>query len=91
MADFAPRVAALDLAALTFIERRTWELDCNWKVYVDNYLDGGYHVPHLHRDLDTVIDYASYEIEIGQRAQQQRFARPRRSRQGQAFAGVNMK
>ena len=68
IADFAPRVAALDLAALTFIERRTWELDCNWKVYVDNYLDGGYHVPHLHRGLDTVIDYASYEIEIGQRA-----------------------
>ena len=24
-------------------------LDCNWKVFVDNYLDGGYHVPHLHK------------------------------------------
>ena len=30
------------------------------QVYVDNYLDGGYHIPHLHRGLDSVIDMASY-------------------------------
>jgi choline monooxygenase len=42
-------------------------LDCNWKVFVDNYLDGGYHVPHLHKGLDSVLDYASYTIANGER------------------------
>ena len=42
-------------------------LDCNWKVFVDNYLDGGYHVPHLHKGLDSVLDYSKYTIENGER------------------------
>ena len=42
-------------------------LDCNWKVFVDNYLDGGYHVPHLHKGLDSVLDYSEYTIENGER------------------------
>jgi len=32
-------------------------------VYVDNYLDGGYHVPHLHKGLNSVLDYKEYTIE----------------------------
>jgi choline monooxygenase len=59
------QVAALDLAALRFVERRTYALDCNWKVYVDNYLDGGYHVPHLHHGLDSVLEPGRYTIENG--------------------------
>jgi choline monooxygenase len=42
-------------------------LKCNWKVFVDNYLDGGYHVPHLHKGLDSVLDYSNYTIENGER------------------------
>jgi choline monooxygenase len=34
---------------------------------VDNYLDGGYHVPHLHKGLDSVLDYREYSIENGER------------------------
>jgi choline monooxygenase len=49
------------------MERRRYTLDCNWKVFVDNYLDGGYHVPHLHKGLDSVLDYSEYAIEIGER------------------------
>jgi choline monooxygenase len=33
---------------------------------VDNYLDGGYHVPHLHKGLDSVLDYSKYTIENGE-------------------------
>ena len=44
-----------------------YTLDCNWKVFVDNYLDGGYHVPHLHKGLDSVLDYSDYTIENGER------------------------
>jgi choline monooxygenase len=45
------------------VEHRSYTLNCNWKVYVDNYLDGGYHVPHLHRGLNSVLDYVHYTIE----------------------------
>lgn len=57
------RVAPLRLASLHFFERRSYELNCNWKVYVDNFLDGGYHVPYLHKGLNSVLDYANYTIE----------------------------
>jgi len=60
-------VAALDLGALSYLEGRLYLLSCNWKVFVDNYLDGGYHVPHLHHGLDSVLDYKSYTIELGPR------------------------
>ena len=45
---------------LSFVARRTWTLACNWKVYVDNYLDGGYHVPHMHPSLEAQLDFSSY-------------------------------
>jgi choline monooxygenase len=57
------RVKPLGLDMLHFFERRTYDLNCNWKVYVDNYLDGGYHVPHLHKGLNSVLEYANYTIE----------------------------
>ncbi len=60
-------IAALGLAELTFVERRRYLLECNWKVFIDNYLDGGYHIPHLHLGLDSVLDYSAYTIENGPR------------------------
>lgn len=65
--DLRRRVAALDLTDLHWAERRSYMVACNWKVYVDNYLDGGYHVPHLHRGLGSVLDYSRYTIEAGDR------------------------
>ncbi|HYL11306.1 MAG TPA: aromatic ring-hydroxylating dioxygenase subunit alpha [Candidatus Acidoferrales bacterium] len=56
-------VEPLRLGELRFFERRTYTLQCNWKVYVDNYLDGGYHVPHLHRGLNSVLEYKQYTVE----------------------------
>ncbi len=60
-------IASLNLATLHWFERRRYVLKCNWKVFVDNYLDGGYHVPHLHKGLDGVLDYRHYTIENGER------------------------
>ena len=57
----------LDLSNFHWMERRRYTLDCNWKVFVDNYLDGGYHVPYLHKGLDSVLDYGNYTIETGER------------------------
>jgi len=57
------RVAPLDLSSVHFFERRVYSMGCNWKVFVDNYLDGGYHVPHLHKALNSVLEYKQYTIE----------------------------
>lgn len=62
-------VAPLELSKkLRFFDRRAYTLNCNWKVYVDNYLDGGYHVPHAHKGLSSVIEYTKYTIENFERA-----------------------
>jgi choline monooxygenase len=57
----------LGLENLHWFERRYYEFECNWKVFVDNYLDGGYHIPYLHKGLDSVLDYSNYMIENGER------------------------
>jgi choline monooxygenase len=55
-----------DLAKVTFAgklaARKDWSLDCNWKVYVDNYLEG-YHIPVVHPGLFREIDYPNYRTE----------------------------
>ncbi|MGH9775977.1 MAG: aromatic ring-hydroxylating oxygenase subunit alpha [Candidatus Acidiferrales bacterium] len=63
LGELSRRTAEWTLRELQFAERRSYTLRCNWKVYVDNYLDGGYHVPHLHKGLNSVLDYAHYTIE----------------------------
>jgi choline monooxygenase len=55
-------VQPLELSRLHFFERREYTLQCNWKVFVDNYLDGGYHVPYLHKSLASVVSYKDYTI-----------------------------
>ena len=62
LGDLAERIS---VSGLRFFARRSYTLACNWKVYVDNYLDGGYHVPHLHKALNSVLDYSEYTIENG--------------------------
>jgi len=65
--ELTGQVAGLGLGQLHWFERRRYVVDANWKVFVDNYLDGGYHVPHLHKALDAQLDYPNYTIENGAR------------------------
>lgn len=58
------RLNGMKTDQLKFYCRKTYEISCNWKVYVDNYLDGGYHVPILHRDLSANLNIGSYRTEI---------------------------
>ncbi len=67
LGSLSQRVAPLNLTQLHFVEQRVYTLECNWKVYVDNYLDGGYHVPHLHKSLNSILDYVEYTIENQER------------------------
>lgn len=63
LGDLPAKVAPLSLSKIHFFESRRYTLACNWKVYVDNYLDGGYHVPYLHKGLNSVLDYKEYKVE----------------------------
>ncbi len=65
--ELVAEISGLQLNELHWFERRHYSFDCNWKVFVDNYLDGGYHVPYLHKGLDSVLDYSNYMIENGKR------------------------
>ncbi|HXM63931.1 MAG TPA: aromatic ring-hydroxylating dioxygenase subunit alpha [Terriglobales bacterium] len=57
------RMEPLGVSKLHYFGTRVYDIHCNWKVFVDNYLDGGYHVPHLHKGLNSVLDYKEYTIE----------------------------
>jgi choline monooxygenase len=59
-------LASTGMEQLRFFERRRYELKCNWKVFIDNYLDGGYHVNTVHPGLAGVLDYAGYHTELAE-------------------------
>lgn len=64
VAGIAERLAASGhrLADLRFHQHLHYDIDCNWKTYIDNYLEG-YHVPHVHPELNKLLDYRSYITE----------------------------
>jgi choline monooxygenase len=49
-------------SGMKLFERRTYEMKCNWKTYVDNYLEG-YHLPSVHPGLNRELDYNAYTVE----------------------------
>jgi len=49
------------LGAMRSVERRDYLVECNWKVYIDNYLEG-YHIPIAHPGLYRELDYEQYRV-----------------------------
>ena len=49
-------------AGMKLFERRTYDMNCNWKTYVDNYLEG-YHLPSVHPGLNRELDFNAYVVE----------------------------
>ncbi len=62
-AVFDERLRDWPIDTYKFTRRSTHEIRCNWKTYVENYLEG-YHVPNVHPALDAAIDAAQYKVEI---------------------------
>ena len=56
------------LQGLSWAGGEDYQVESNWKVYVDNYLDGGYHVPVLHKGLSADLNMSSYETHLLERA-----------------------
>ena len=51
---------------MKLFERRTYDMKCNWKTYIDNYLEG-YHLPSVHPGLNRELDYDAYSVELHSR------------------------
>lgn len=64
LGDIEREVAAknIPMSNMSLIERRDYVINCNWKVYIDNYLEG-YHIPIAHPSLFREIDYDQYRVE----------------------------
>lgn len=58
-----PRQAEkFNFEGMKLFERRTYDMKCNWKTYVDNYLEG-YHLPSVHPGLNRELDFNAYVVE----------------------------
>ncbi len=60
--DIPQRVAPFRCEEMRYVMRKEWDIACNWKVYVDNYLEG-YHLPVVHPGLHKELDYDNYKVE----------------------------
>jgi choline monooxygenase len=56
--------ALSDLSLHRFVSRHSYDIKCNWKVFADNYLDGGYHISGLHPGLASQLDLSSYKTQL---------------------------
>lgn len=63
LSPMSERLAPYRLDTLKCVARKEYILQCNWKVFVDNFLDGGYHVNAIHPSLAGVLDYKNYKTE----------------------------
>jgi choline monooxygenase len=57
------RMDGIKVEDYRFHQRLSYPLNCNWKVYVDNFLEG-YHIPVVHPELARLIDYKRYVTEM---------------------------
>ncbi|HLQ12429.1 MAG TPA: aromatic ring-hydroxylating dioxygenase subunit alpha [Steroidobacteraceae bacterium] len=55
--------APFQLARMRHVMTREYPVAANWKLYVDNFLEG-YHLPQVHPALSREIDYKSYATEL---------------------------
>lgn len=62
LGDIVSKFARRNFSTYRHAASKRWELACNWKVYVDNYLEG-YHIPIVHPGLFRELDYANYRTE----------------------------
>jgi choline monooxygenase len=58
-AGIRERIRPIELGKFVFHSSVSYDVACNWKAYVDNYLEG-YHLPHVHPGLNKLLDYREY-------------------------------
>ncbi|MBN4071913.1 aromatic ring-hydroxylating dioxygenase subunit alpha [bacterium AH-315-F18] len=63
LSELERRLNERDWRRPKFHATKEWIIQCNWKVFADNYLDGGYHIPHMHPTLNAQLDMENYRTE----------------------------
>ena len=62
LGELPAQAAKFPFSQMKLFERRSYDMQCNWKTYVDNYLEG-YHLPSVHPGLNRELDYNAYVVE----------------------------
>ena len=62
LGELLAQARKFDFGSMKFSERRTYDMKCNWKTYIDNYLEG-YHLPSVHPGLNRELNYNGYTVE----------------------------
>lgn len=62
LGELPAQARKFDFTGMKFSERRTYDMKCNWKTYIDNYLEG-YHLPSVHPALNRELNYNEYTVE----------------------------
>jgi phenylpropionate dioxygenase-like ring-hydroxylating dioxygenase large terminal subunit len=59
------RLGFLPLQDMVFrpLLSKKYTFKANWALYCDNFLEG-FHIPYVHKSLNEILDYRSYEIEL---------------------------
>ncbi len=59
-------ISPIQLQDMKFLRRVIYPVDCNWKVYIDNYMEG-YHIESVHPGLAKILDMTGYVTSIDSR------------------------
>jgi choline monooxygenase len=63
LAGIKEAIAPIDLSEMSFHRRVTYKVKANWKVYIDNYMEG-YHILPVHPGLAKILDISGYTTTI---------------------------
>jgi choline monooxygenase len=63
LAPLDARTKGIELEKFGFARHMTHDIACNWKTYVENYLEG-YHIPLVHPFLNAAVDATKYEVDL---------------------------
>lgn len=63
LAGIREQIAPINLHDMVFHRRVTYEINCNWKVYIDNFMEG-YHIHPIHPELARMLDTNGYTTTI---------------------------
>jgi len=63
LSGIAETIQPIDMTEMRFQKRVVYEVKSNWKVYVDNYMEG-YHIHSVHPKLAKILDVKGYKTSI---------------------------
>jgi choline monooxygenase len=87
LGDITPRAKNYSLEQLEYVGGRKWTIPCNWKLYVDNYMEG-YHIPFIHPGLQQALHGSIYTYKLGTWSNEQYGAEPHPRGPGSRVAGM---